>query len=104
MRGFYIYSDPLLSLPVLLVPILAGQPLQSTTTFFAITLLSILSLNALTTINMGVTALINYISVFRRVQNVLLLPEYGEGEIENQPKDPNNCLEVENAEVAWKQE
>ena len=92
MQGFYVYSDPMLSLPILLIPTLAGERLHATMTFFAISLISILSLNVLSSTNLGITALINYISVFKRVQNVLLLPEYVE--IDNQPNDPTNCLEI----------
>ena len=67
MMGFLVFSDPLLSLPIILVPILSGQPLEAATIFYAMSLMSLLSFYGLHMTTKSITSLANYISVLQRI-------------------------------------
>ena len=74
-QGFMLYSEALLALPILLVPVLAGVPLDATSALVGLSLAGFLSISGVFNTNLGLTAAANYLSVLRRVQEVLLLPE-----------------------------
>ena len=75
-EGMLSYSDPLLSIPLLLVPVLTGTPFEPPSVLLGLSLVGSLSLSGLQSMNRGLDSAANLLSVFRRVQKVLVLPEY----------------------------
>ena len=90
-QGFFLYSEPILALPVLLGPILAGRPLEGTSVFVGISLMGWLSINGVARTNSGFTAASNYLTVLRRVEAMLLLPEV-DSRGNKEPKNPDNTI------------
>ena len=66
----------MLSLSILLALVISGKQLDGPSVFTALTLVNYLSVNGLSYSNDGFNAVSNYLSVFKRVESVLLLPEY----------------------------
>ena len=99
-QGFMLYSEPLLSLPLLVAPVLSGVPVAPSTLLIGISLMSCLSFYSVTYSNNGINAAINYISVIRRVEAVLLLPEQESYRLP--PPDDNLSLQTSHLGVSWK--
>ena len=99
-QGFFLYSEPILALPVLLVPTLAGVPLEGTSVFVGISLMGWLSLNGVSLTNSGFTAVTNYLTVIRRVEAMLQLPEI-DSKGSPEPENTENTIEASEVTAAW---
>ena len=71
--GILRNANIILSFPVILVPLLRGENLEASTIFAAISLIDSLSLFGIQYLNHGILVASEYISLFKRVQETLLL-------------------------------
>ena len=74
--GLLAYCDPLLALPLLLALVLRQVPLDAPTLLFSLSLVSNLSTLGLSPVNCALDSAANLVSIIRRIQNILLLPEH----------------------------
>ena len=74
--GLLSYCDPLLALPLLLALVLRQVPLDAPTLLFSLSLVSNLSTLGLSPVNCALDSAANLVSIIRRIQNILLLPEH----------------------------
>ena len=74
MEGLLFYSDPLLSIPLLLLPVLSGVAFDPTSIFVGISLMGCLSLGGLVLMQVGLFSASIFMSVVKRIEEVLLLP------------------------------
>ena len=75
-EGLLSYCDPLLALPLLLALVLRQVPLDAPTLLFSLSLVSNLSTLGLSPVNCALDSAANLVSIIRRIQNILLLPEH----------------------------
>ena len=100
-EGFYYYSIALVVVPLVLVPLIAGgHPLPASTLFSAIGLVQILIDSGLVQFNDGLGSLANILSVLRRIEAVLQLPEHRPTN-HLPPLDPKNTIEAHSASASW---
>ena len=72
-QGFMIYSEVLLALPLLINLVASNLTINPSTVMVGISMLNILSSCGVTATNLGFNGVVNYLSVFKRVEAVLLL-------------------------------